>query len=93
MLLLISYDLATEGRPAQRAAVENAIKGGSTDQRNPSHCVWLVDTEENIEAFGKRLTPLMTPEDRLIIVRIQGPASINGWLPRANWDWINEHST
>jgi hypothetical protein len=93
LLLLISYDLATAGRPSRREAVEAVIKEASTDQRNPSHCVWLVDTTENVEAFGQRLTPLMTSEDRLIIVRVQSPAAINGWLPRANWEWINEHGS
>jgi hypothetical protein len=87
LLLLISYDLTTRDRPPDYEALENAIKESAIESLHPLYSQWLVQTNEDVETWGKRLTPLMKSQDRLLIVRIQGP--VNGWLPKAHWEWIN----
>lgn len=93
MLLLISYDQTDAARPQQFDRLESTLTQGSTAITRPSYSTWLIETPDDVQAWGQRMEAIMTPQDRVLITRIPNAASINGWLPRANWDWINEHTT
>jgi hypothetical protein len=90
MLLLISYDLDTVDRPPRYEAIKTTIEGAATEFRRPLYSQWLVVTNEGVDEWGTRLRPFLSPEDRLLIVRITGRS--NGWLPEDLWTWINVHA-
>ncbi len=90
MLLLISYDLTTDARPQKFELLDAAIKAEAKATERPSHSVWLVQTEDDVGVWGPRLGALLSAEDRLIVIRIHSAASVNGWLPPAQWEWIKE---
>jgi hypothetical protein len=90
VVLLISYGLTTSDLPQKCDILDAAIKVAATATERPSHCMWLVQTEEDVGTWGTRLGGLLSAEDRLIVVRIHSAASANGWLPPALWEWIKE---
>jgi hypothetical protein len=91
LLLLISYDTTTLNRPEKFDALDKVIKEAATETPlRPLHSVWLVQTEEDVGVWGSRLGQHLSPDDRLIVVRIHNMSSLNGWLPPANWEWIND---
>jgi hypothetical protein len=90
VLLLISYDLATSDRPSNYEAIRGAIDAAAQEAYRPLYSQWLVVTSEDVDTWTSRLTPLLSPEDKLLIVRIQGRA--NGRLPKTYWPWINAHA-
>jgi hypothetical protein len=89
VLLLISYDLSTPERPGAYESIEAAINDVALESSRPLYSQWLVVTNEGVDEWSARLTPFMTPRDRLLIVRVQSRA--NGWLPGNFWPWINRH--
>ena len=91
MLLLISYDLDAPQRPDSYAKVKEIIEGNALAILRPLYSQWLVETHEDVDAWTSRLTPVLSRQDRLLIVRVQGRA--NGYLPPATWTWINERAT
>jgi len=93
VLLLISYDLASVVRPQKVEELHAAITGSAQATLRPLHSGWFVQTEEDVEVWGNRLKELLAPEDRLVIVRVQSAASLNGWLTPAQWEWIRERAT
>jgi hypothetical protein len=91
LLLLISYDLDTPQRPESYAKIKEAIEANALSFKRPLYSQWLVETNEDVDSWTTRLTPLLAQQDRMLIVRVQGRA--NGFLPSGNWPWINERAT
>lgn len=88
MLLLISYDQeGAQTRGNKHAQLDSAIKQVAPAAGRPMFSQWLVQTDDPVDVWGNRLTPLMDNDDRLLIVRVQG--RVNGWLPSSWWEWIN----
>jgi hypothetical protein len=92
LLLLISYDSTTADRPQKFAALDTAIRESAQETLRPLHSGWFVQTEDDVEVWGNRLKDHLAPEDRLVVVRIQGAAGVNGWLTQAQWQWIRERA-
>jgi hypothetical protein len=92
LLLLISYDSTTADRPQQVETLDSAIRGAAKDTLRPLHSVWLIQTDEDVEAWGNQLKPHLAPEDRLVVVRIHNASNVNGWLTQAQWQWIREQA-
>jgi hypothetical protein len=93
LLLLISYDSTTADRPQKFEALDGAIRGLAQEVLRPLHSGWFVQTDDDVEVWGNRLKEHLAPEDRLVIVRIHGAASVNGWLTPAQWQWIRDRAT
>jgi hypothetical protein len=93
VLLFISYDLNTAERPEGSAAFEAVLEKHSTARLQTAPSQWFVDTSDDVAAWGTRLAEILKPPDRVVIVRVPNVASANGWLPKANWDWIAEHAS
>jgi len=90
MLLLISYDLDAQGaRPANYEQIRERITSSAIEARRALYSQWLVVTDDSPAAWVERLRDLLTPADRLFVVRVTG--SPNGWLPADFWEWINSH--
>lgn len=92
MLLFISYDLATEARPDGFPDLEKALNDHSSALRRTGYSQWLLDTPDDVATWGTRLASLLNAADRVVIVRVPTAASVNGWLPKADWEWISEHA-
>jgi hypothetical protein len=90
LLLLISYDRPGPDRPEKFEVLDSAIKEAATETLRPLHSLWLVQTEEDVGVWGPRLGEHLSSDDRLLVVRIHSMASVNGWLPPAQWEWIRE---
>jgi hypothetical protein len=87
MLLLISYDLDAPQRPNTYQQMHDAITAHTQDWLRPLYSQWLVVTNESVDTWAGWLQSLVQPQDRLLIVRVQGRT--NGWLPDEMWAWIN----
>lgn len=93
MLLFISYDLVTNARPERFEALEAALNKHSNALRRTGYSQWFVDTQDDVATWGTRLAELLHAADRVVIARVPNGTSVNGWLPKADWDWIFEHAS
>ncbi len=87
MVLLISYDLDGHERPSAYAAVKKRIEEGATSFRRPLYSQWLVETDASADRWFEHLKPVIDSNDRLLIVRVQGPYT--GWLNKEIWEWLS----
>jgi hypothetical protein len=83
----------TDARPGGFAALEQALNAYSTAVRRTARSQWFIDSSDDVAAWGTRLAELLQPADRVVIARIPSGASANGWLPKADWEWISEHAS
>lgn len=70
MVLLVSYDRTTDGRPEKFDGLDVAIDDAAIETQRPSRSVWLVQTDEDVSVWGPRLGELLEPDDRMVIVRV-----------------------
>lgn len=91
MLLLISYDLDASARPGGYEKLKQAIETKAIAFEHPLYSQWLVETNDDVDAWTSHLTPFLTQEDRLLVVRVLGRS--NGYLPPGLWTWINARAT
>jgi hypothetical protein len=93
VVLLISYAANSPSDPAAKLDVlDGLIRAATTETLRPLSNMWFVETSEELAAWGSRLTPELVQDDRLVIVRVPNSASINGWLPGAQWQWFKERT-
>lgn len=97
MLLLITYEPAqaiggmAAANESSASNVKQAINEHALDQLQPLRSRWLVQTDEDVDVWTRRLSAFIGGNDRLLVVRVVGRA--NGALPGDNWEWINRQST
>lgn len=88
MVLLISYDLTDGARPENYEAVRAVIEGSAISAERPLFSQWLVETDDDVSVWSQRLVGAISPNDRLLIVRITAP--YQGWLPQETWNWLQQ---
>lgn len=82
----ISYDLNKSGKDYK--GLISAIMGLGANL----HCTdsyWLVACNQTSQQIYDKLKPYLDNDDHIFITRIGGERQ--GWLPRAKWDWIDQH--
>jgi hypothetical protein len=87
MVLLISYDLNGQERPASYAQLRQAIEQHAGSSIRPLYSQWLVETNSSPRAWFNALEPLIDPNDRLLIVQVTN-RSYWGYLDKAVFDWL-----
>lgn len=86
MILLVTYDSAESRRPTRWQAVHETIALHADDFQRPLFSQWLVETDDPPDAWRDRLTPLMEPEDSLLVTHLTDEYA--GYLPDEIWTWI-----
>jgi hypothetical protein len=89
MVLLISYDLVGQERPASYAAVKAYIEKHAISFKRPLYSQWLVETTSSpdqwVEALRKN--KLIDKNDRLFVCQVRRP--YQGLLTEEIWNWLN----
>jgi hypothetical protein len=82
--LLITYDLNRKGQayPALYEAIKSlGVWWHYLDS------TWIVRTSSTIDAVTNKIRSVIDANDHFIVIDITGD-SMNGWLPKDAWDWL-----
>lgn len=83
-LVLISHDA-----PAERTEdLARLVADHAQEWRRPMATQWLVETEEDVDVWARRLAAVLGPDDQLLVTEVRRP--IQGWLTSDLWEWVNE---
>ena len=86
MIYMISYDLHAPTK--NRDAVEKDIQSFGVWCKYLS-TTFLISTSSSLKSVLDKCVSHLDSNDRMIICQVD--KSINGWLPKDKWDWINEN--
>jgi hypothetical protein len=86
MVLLISYDLNRHERPSSYQAVHDVIKGKALSYKRPLYSQWLVETEDDVQAWSDLIGDVADEDDSWFVLRVRRP--YQGWLPSSVWEWL-----
>jgi len=84
----VSYDLNKTGQNYN--ALYEELK------KSPGWChtldsTWLISTQETADQLSTRLRAHLDNNDNLLVIKVVRPYA--GWLPKATWEWIDQHVT
>ena len=51
---------------------------------------WLLHTKESPQKLYEKLAPIISKNDKLLIIEITNTKNYYGWLPSEAWKWIEE---
>ena len=86
MLILISYDLKCPGR--DYTALYESIKSLG-EWWHYLGSVWIIKSDRNVTQIAQILRTKIDENDLLFVVDITGKP-VDGWLPRAAWEWMKK---
>lgn len=88
--VLITYDLRTPGKD-YGALVEEIKSIGAWWHYLQS--TWIVVTPLEARQVCERLRTRIDSNDHLLVVTIHARDGMDGWLPKAAWDWLAANVT
>lgn len=88
-MLLISYDLIGQERPAAYEAVRQYIETHALSSIRPLFSQWLVETSSSPQDWSTAFTSngVIDASDRLFILQVQNPYF--GRLGSDDWAWLS----
>ena len=84
---LITYELNSSGQDYNKLHDDVKSMG---DWWHYLDSTWLVDTYLTVTQIVDRIRANTDKNDYLLVMDVTGDSN-NGWLPKAAWDWINQH--
>ena len=85
-LLLVTFSLRNQNKDYSSFFV--ALRGNAHQWWHFIEQTCIVSTEHNANNYGLLLTPHIEGTDSLLVVEVK-PHELQGWLPKAAWDWLN----
>jgi hypothetical protein len=92
LIVLICYETETGDRPVGADSLGGVIREAAIATLQVTPSMWFAQTDDDVGAWGQKLTPHMATTDRLVIANVTSSASVNGWLTPASWSWIRERT-
>jgi len=86
-VLLISYDLNRDERPASYEAVRQMIERHATAWSKPLYSQWFVETSDSPDTWDARMKTVTDENDRWFICEVT--RNRQGWLAKTVWEWLN----
>lgn len=86
-VLMISYDLNGNERPASYEQVRKMVEENAISAVKPLYSQWFVETEDDIEVWQQRMKEVTDKSDRWFIHPVTRPRK--GWLGSSIWEWLN----
>lgn len=74
--------------------LERFIKDTFDKWMHYMECNWVVVSDKSVQEITDYLVPWVSHSDecnQLMLVTEIDPANVNGWLPRAAWDWFRKN--
>jgi hypothetical protein len=88
-LLLVTFSLRNHTKDYSPFLV--ALRGNVVQWWHFIEQTCVVATEHNVQSLTNQLIPHIETSDSLLVVELT-PHQMQGWLPKAAWEWLNNVS-